>query len=322
MNAFKEDDMTQGTIFNIQHYTIHDGPGIRTEIFLKGCPLSCKWCGNPEGRSLEPQPGFFSSRCIGNDKCGLCKEACGHEDGLHFEDKLTSINRDLCIGCMKCAEVCPADAIKAWGWKMDEGQVMDIIRRDISYYESSGGGVTISGGEPLIQPEFTKAILKCCREEGIHTCLESTFCADWRIIEDVIPYADMLITDIKHMDAEIHKKYTGVSNKRILENLSQLSKLDKPIIIRVPVIPGVNDDKENMEATADFILSQMDGHVEQLQLLPFMRLGEEKYRSLGMDYPMKELEFDRDAFQEYIKKIASYFNERGIRCQIGTKEKE
>ncbi len=314
--------MTQGIIFNIQRYTIHDGPGIRTEIFLKGCPLSCKWCGNPESRVSELQPGVYSVRCIGKEKCGICKEACGQEDGLHFEDMLTSINRDICTGCMKCVDACPADAIKQWGKSVSLDEVMDIIRRDVSYYESSGGGVTISGGEPLMQPEFTKALLKRCREEGIHTCLESTFCTDWHIIEDVMPYADMLITDIKHMDDEMHEKYTGVSNKRILENLSRLAKLNKPIIIRIPVIPGVNDNMENMGATADFILKEMAGKVQQLQLLPFMRLGEEKYRSLGMEYPMKELEFDRDAFQGYIKKIASYFNERGIRCQIGTKEKE
>lgn len=312
--------MSQGNIFNIQRYTIHDGPGIRTEIFLKGCPLSCKWCGNPESRAPEIQPGVYSARCIGKERCGLCKEECSFEGGLLFEEELTSINRDLCIGCMKCADICPADAIKQWGKTVGLDEVMDIIRRDVSYYESSGGGVTISGGEPLMQPEFTKDILKTCNEEGIHTCLESTFCVDRDIIEAVIPYADMLITDIKHMESAMHEKYTGVSNEKILENLSRLAKLGKPIIVRIPIVPGVNDDTENMEATADFILSQMTGQVKQLQLLPFMRLGEEKYQSLGMDYPMKELVFDRDDFQKHIRKLAEYFNRRGIPCQVGTKE--
>lgn len=300
--------MIQGSIFNIQRYTIHDGPGIRTEIFMKGCPLSCKWCGNPESRAQEVQVGFYASKCIGKDKCGLCRDVCEQEDGQ-------------CIGCMKCAESCPSDAIKQWGTIVSIEEVMDIIRRDVNYYESSGGGVTISGGEPLLQAEFTKAILKQCRDEGFHTCLESTFCVDWNIIVDVTNHADMLITDIKHMDDKLHERYTGVSNQKILENLARLSGLEKPIIIRIPVIPGINDDVGNMEETADFILGEMGGRVQTIQLLPFMRLGEEKYQSLGMDYPMKELDFDRDRFQQQIRDLATYFAKRGIRCQVGTKEK-
>lgn len=328
--------MNRGILFNIQRYTIHDGPGIRTELFLKGCPLSCQWCGNPEGRARHIQPGVYEKKCLGMERCGLCMESCGCGDALVFQDvtpeaqkkrdvsvyRLTSIDRSLCIGCMKCAESCPGDAIKQWGVEMTVSEIMETIRKDIPYYESSGGGVTISGGEPLLQADFVTEILKQCKKETIHTCLESTFCMEWRIIERAMPYTDMMITDIKHMDPEIHQQYTGMSNGQILENLRRISALEKPLIIRIPVVPGVNDNQSNMTATADFILEEMGGHMTQMQLLPFMRLGEEKYASLGMPYLMVEPELDRETFQERIKAFAAYFKSRGIPCLVGTKETE
>lgn len=333
--------MTQeGIVFNIQRYTVHDGPGIRTELFLKGCPLSCRWCGNPESQSAAIEPGVYAIKCIGEENAAAAKRyahrekpdfrkpggAGGEKSGepkvesadAGRRDKLVSIDRKQCTNCMKCADICPADAIKAWGKKMTAEEAMAVIRKDADYYRSSRGGVTVSGGEPLMQSDFVAELFRQCRAENIHTCLESTFCTDWSIIEKVLPETDLLITDIKHMDSEIHREHTGVSNEKILENIRRISRTGKELIIRIPVIPGVSDGEENAAATADFILNELGNRIKHLQLLGFMRLGEEKYASLGIPYPMRDIHLDRDKFNQKIKDMAKYFNDRGIRCIAGT----
>lgn len=312
----------KGVIFNIQRFTIHDGPGVRTELFLKGCPLRCKWCGNPESFSPKIQLGVYSSKCIGEDKCGLCKSVCSSHDALKFnEGQLVQIKEENCAECLKCADLCPSEAIRAWGYELSVEECMTIIRKDRGYYDRSGGGITVSGGEPLLQSDFVADLFKACKAEGIHTCLESTFYGEWSNIEKILPYTDLLISDIKHMDSRIHKQYTRVSNDKILRNLKKLSENHLELILRVPVIPEVNDDMVNMEATADFILNELGNRVRTLQLLSYMRLGQEKYTSLGIPYPMEGIEFDRDVFQKKIADISAYMNQRGIHCQVGTKEK-
>lgn len=312
----------KGIIFNIQRFTIHDGPGLRTELFLKGCPLRCEWCSNPESWMASIQPGVYQSKCISREKCGSCEEVCPDKSMLNFIDgKLTFIDRSKCSACMACYDACPSDAIKQWGTSMSVEECMREIRKDKGYYERSGGGVTVSGGEPLLQSDFVAALFKACKEEGIQTCCETTFYAEWKEIQKVLPYTDIMISDLKHMDSKIHKKYTGGYNEKILENLKTFAGEGHELILRIPVIPAVNDDMENIEATADFILNQLGGNVRTLQLLSFMRLGEEKYGSLGLPYKMEDVSLDREAFQAHVDEIAEYFTGRGIHCLVGTKEK-
>lgn len=312
----------RGLIFNIQRFTIHDGPGIRTELFFKGCPLRCEWCSNPESFMSLIQPGVYKAKCISQKKCGSCIEACPKEDILIFKNgKLNAIDRNQCIGCLECFKACPSDAIKQWGNLMSVDECMNLIKKDKGYYERSGGGVTVSGGEPLIQSDFVLSLFKACKAEGIHTCCESSLYATWNEIVKVLPYSDLIISDIKHMDTKIHKKYTGVNNELILENLKRIAQENCEVILRIPIIPNVNDDMENMKATADFIVNEMKGRVRTLQLLSFMRLGEEKYASLGIPYKMSDVKMHRKSFQKHINEIADYFNRRGIHCVVGTKEK-
>lgn len=313
----------EGVIFQIQRFTIHDGPGLRTELFLKGCPLNCQWCSNPESWMPGIQPGIYKSRCVSRNRCGLCEAACPAAGTLQFvRGKLAHIDRERCTDCMACYRACPSDAIKQWGKVMTVEDCMKEIRKDKGYYDRSGGGVTVSGGEPLLQSEFVAALFQACRREGIRTCCETAFHVEWQAAETILPWTDLFISDIKHMDPLIHQKYTGERNDRILENLKRLTEREKELILRIPVIPGVNDSQENMEATADFIETELKGRIRTLQLLSFMRLGEEKYASLDMPYPMAGLRLNRRAFQKRVEEIAQYFNGRGIHCLVGTKEKE
>lgn len=279
-----------GIVFNIQRFTIHDGPGIRTEVFLKGCPLSCKWCSNPESIHPQREVGVYPSKCLGKDACGSCLEVCslgGAPLLFHPETgKIGAVDRTICLSCMKCTEPCFLHALKSWGDCMTVEEVMAEVAADKNFYANSGGGITISGGEPTVQWEFALELLKACRQAGINTCVETCMQTKPEILAQFYPLTDYMITDIKNMDTEVHKKWSGVGNEQILANIEQTVKAGVNLTIRIPIIPGVNDSEENIHATGQFIRDRLNNRVSQVQLLTYLKMGTEKYESLGLDYPM------------------------------------
>ncbi len=267
---------TQGFVFNIQHYSIHDGPGIRTTVFLKGCPLRCVWCQNPESQTSPPQLFFTAEKCTG---CGACADVCP-EKAIKIIDGKSRTDRALCQGLGKCAKVCPNEARTVMGKKMSAAEVFTDVNADAVFYRKSGGGVTISGGEPLAQPDFTLEILKMCKEAGLSTALDTCGYAGWDVFKKVLPYVDVVLYDFKHMDAETHRKLTGVSNELILENAGKIIREFPGImfVARIPVVPGCNAGLENITRAARFIKAL--GKPVKVHLLPYHRLGETKYERL------------------------------------------
>lgn len=275
--------MQTGIVFNIQKCSIHDGPGIRTLIFLKGCPLKCLWCSNPESQDRRPEVASFYKRCIG---CGECAKVCP-KNAISDKDTNFKINRRLCDRCGECASVCCADAKQMIGNEMSVEQVMLEIEKDRPFYDKTGGGVTFSGGEPLMQAEFLIAALKTCKEKRIHTALETCGYGDAKALLEASTYLDLIHFDIKHLDPEIHKALTGVSNDVILKNLKKLDAEGVELIIRVPVMPGYNDSDEHIRAIAEFCATLKS--VKKVELLPYHSLGAGKYISIDNEYELKDL---------------------------------
>ena len=265
-----------GNVFNIQGYSIHDGPGIRTNVFLNGCPLRCLWCQNPESQPAKPQLMYYSDKCTG---CSSCVEVCPNGAVSIMEGKAAT-DRSICDGCGLCVDVCINKARSIMGKKMTVDEVCKTVMRDKPFYDTSGGGVTLSGGEPLSQPKFSAQILKTCKEKGINTAVETCGYAKWEKAESVFEYADLVLFDIKHMNSGEHKKLTGVGNEIILDNISKLSNyMKKRIIIRTPIIPGCNDSYENMTAMGEFIKVHVPT-CQYVELLPYHSMGEGKNEQL------------------------------------------
>jgi len=273
-----------GTIFDIKRFAVHDGPGIRTTVFFKGCPLRCLWCHNPESMKMERQIVFFESKCIG---CGECFKRCPN-GAIEATPQGRKYHRDRCTLCGTCVEYCYAEATVMQGRVVSVEEVIEEVKKDMPFYENSGGGVTLSGGEPAMQPQFCIAVLRESKKAGMHTALDTSGYAKWETFSRILEYVDLVLYDIKHMDPLKHKEYTGLSNRLILSNLRRLDKLGIPIEIRMPMIPGLNDSEGNLSATCEF-LSGME-NVERIKLLPYHRLGEGKYERLDMEYKLKDLE--------------------------------
>jgi pyruvate formate lyase activating enzyme len=266
----------QGILFNIQGYCIHDGPGIRTTVFLKGCPLRCIWCQNPESHSFHSELLFAEEKCTG---CGKCVQVCP-EKAICLQGKVSQTDRRLCNNAGLCVDACPNGARASIGRRAMADEVLQEIAADSLFYQESGGGVTLSGGEPLAQPEFAASILKKCRESGFHTALDTCGHANWTTTKEVLRYVDLVLFDFKHMNPEMHKKYTGVSNDLILQNAERIHhEMSIPIRARVTIIPDFNDSRENIEATARFIANKLSNAIP-VHLLPCHRLGEAKWERL------------------------------------------
>ncbi len=275
--------MTFGTIFNLQRTSLYDGPGIRTAVFLKGCPLRCLWCHNPESQSHGWEISFRAEVCAG---CGECVSVCEH--GAHqILDGIHSYQRDLCERCGKCAEVCLYDALKVAGKETSIEAVMGEVRKDIRYYRQSGGGLTITGGEPMLQPEFTLELLKAAKAENIHTCLETCGWASQRAYQRIFPFVDLFLFDYKAADPEAHRDLTGVSNNLILANLDFLYQNGANIWLRCPLIPGVNDSAEHLAGIA--ALEKKYPELEAVELLPYHNIGISKYERYGLVNQLPDL---------------------------------
>ncbi|MFD3157789.1 glycyl-radical enzyme activating protein [Haloimpatiens sp. FM7330] len=299
--------MIKATVCEIEKYAIHDGPGIRTTVFLKGCPLKCLWCSNPETQKRENEVYYNMNKCI---LCGRCVQECSN-NALKIEKDRVVVDRQKCEVCGECIEVCPMGALNLVGKTMSITDVIEEVNKDRIFYEKSGGGVTVSGGEVLINGEFVVELLKKCKEEYINTAIETSGFGKWDTLFNISRYADLIMFDIKHTNCENHKKLTGVSNETILNNLSKLSKLHSNIIIRVPLIPGLNDSVKNIQNTSK--IAKENG-IKEIHLLPYHSLGKEKYRQLQKEYKLEQIKTPSKDNLASLKKVVEGF---GIKCVIG-----
>ena len=295
-----------GLVFDIQKFSLHDGPGIRTTVFMKGCPLACKWCSNPESQSPKQEIMAYDIRCIA---CGKCAEVCTR-GAIIFTGAGREIDWEKCDQCLECAKVCPARGIECVGkvWTVEE--VVAKVEQDRIFYENSGGGMTASGGEPLVQWEFVSNVLKRCREKGIHTALDTCGMAPWKHLERVIEHADLVLFDVKHMDSAIHKQGTGVGNETILENARKVAQR-ATTWIRIPLIPGFNDSESNLTRVAHFA---DEIGAEKISLLPYHNYGSSKYPKLGRTYSMEDSPL---LAEERVEALKGWLKAMGHRVEIG-----
>ncbi|MBU2501450.1 MAG: glycyl-radical enzyme activating protein [bacterium] len=274
--------MTTGLVFNIQRFSLHDGPGIRTTVFLKGCPLECRWCHNPEGQSFSAQPLVKIELCTA---CGACVDHC--PSGAVTMTASGPVTRgDLCTACGTCTESCPQEGRTIAGRMMTPVEVADEAGRDLPFYGPTGGGVTFSGGEAMAQIDFLVEALTACRERGLHTAVDTAGCLPWSHFTRVLPLVDLFLYDLKLMDAGRHREQTGASNRPVLENLERLARRGDPVVVRIPVIPTVNDDDANLEATLAFL--RLHG-LNRVDLLPFHQLGRGKAPQVGRSWSLGEV---------------------------------
>jgi len=323
-----------GTVYDIQGFSVQDGPGIRTTVFLKGCPLRCPWCHSPESQRFDIQLSWQYRKCIGTEACGLCLTCCPNgaiglgevsrpaaainETGIDDETtsgadvQLIAVDWSACDDCGICAEQCPAGALSMWGKRHTVSEVVDRVLRDRPFFEKSGGGVTVSGGEPLSQPEFTLALLKALKQQGVHTALDTTGFAPWAVVEAALPYVDLFLLDLKNMDSGAHKAVAGVQNERILDNARRIAAAGGKIQIRVPVIPRFNDSGENLHALGRFA-EELGEAVTIVQLLPYHAMGVPKWERIKREGPVLETAAPSD---KKISELRAILEEYGLTVQV------
>jgi pyruvate formate lyase activating enzyme len=273
-----------GRVYDIKRFAVHDGPGIRTVVFLKGCPLRCAWCHNPEGMSAVPELSFTMQKCVG---CGDCVRAC--PNGVHAlpEVGVHTIDRTRCTLCGACVEACIPGALRIYGREVTVEELLEEVLADRPFYEQSGGGVTLSGGEPLSQPGFTAAFLHACKTAGLHTALDTSGAVPWSAFEAVLPDTDLVLYDVKHIDREAHRTWTGIDNVRILDNLQRLGRMGIPVEVRIPCLPGVNDGKV-LDRIAAFLREIPS--LTEVRLLPYHDFARSKYTAIGLPDTMPQVE--------------------------------
>lgn len=300
-----------GLVFDIRGFSLHDGPGLRTTVFLKGCPLRCLWCCNPESQQAQPEAVWIAERCIG---CNRCLEVCVARAIALTADGGRWIDPGRCDACGRCVEACPGEALQVVGRRMPVEAVLAQVARDALYAEHSGGGLTLSGGEPLAQPEFALELLRRYRseEKGAHTAVETSGEAEWEVLETLLPEVDLFLYDLKHPDSAAHRRLTGRGNERILANARRLAAAGANLVIRMPLVEGENDDPRALSATADFVASLRA--VRRIDLLPYHRLGEPKYRRLGRCY---RLEGKPAASPNRVEAAHAFLSSRGFEVQVG-----
>lgn len=298
---------TTGIVFNIQRFSVNDGPGIRTLVFFKGCPLKCIWCSNPESQKISKEVSYIKKICI---KCQLCVKNCPQGALFFYKNNIFYSDKN-CILCGKCVQLCPVNARKIEGKEYTVEELFKEVYKDIVFFKTSGGGVTISGGEPYSQYEFLNSFLKKCRKEGLNTAVETCGFVEWEKIKKTVDSIDLFLFDIKHMDTQIHKKLTGIDNALILNNLKNMLSLDLNLIIRFPLIPGFNDDKKNLNNICVFLKSI--NYKKEIHLLPYHRLGMNKYQHLGKSYKLNQL---KPPGKEKISTVKEFFEKEGFAVKL------
>ena len=294
----------EGMVFNVQRFSVHDGPGIRTNIFFKGCPLRCAWCCNPESQRFQSEIGLTAQQCI---RCGQFDDICSD---VWNHGAVTQAEKDK-FGPR--TEACPGGAIRWLGTRRTAGEVISEVLRDLPFY-SDGGGLTLTGGEPTAQPSFAEALLRLAKQAGLSTAIETCGHTRWKVFERLLPYLDLVLFDLKHMDPEIHRRWTGMDNEVILSNLRRMTQTKLPVTVRVPLIPGFNADVESISAIARFVTTQ-NGLLKRVSLLPYHALGKAKYASLGRPYPSE----DHDAISpEMVRELAHVLEAEQLEVSIGS----